>query len=43
MTLGGWILLSISVGAVLALTTFCYARLLGGERRVAPRVHPPEA
>lgn len=42
MNPGGWILLSVSVSAVIALTVFCYARLLGG-RRVAPPVHPPEA
>jgi hypothetical protein len=32
MTLGGWLLMSGSVGFVLALNVFCFVRVLRGSR-----------
>lgn len=33
MTVGGWILMLLSVGSVTGLVVFCFARVLGNPRR----------
>jgi hypothetical protein len=35
MTLAGWIIMGVSVGSVLSLTTFCFARILALPQSVA--------
>lgn len=41
MTTGGWIVMTISVSCVLALTIFCYSRVLLFRPEAADHMHAP--